>query len=187
MLIQEFCRATGLSRDTVRFYVRRGLLAPAIGAPARASTAADPSGRPSNRYRVFDAAQVERARLIRAAQTLGFTLREIAALAAAYEKGRLTAARKAEVLRAQLAELDARATRLATLRRYLGQKLAWVEAGEVGTPPRLETPAAPDDEASWPHAATSRPARGRSPRRALGPTAPTGPTSGCARPVRPTT
>jgi MerR family transcriptional regulator, copper efflux regulator len=31
MLISEFTRATGLSRDTVRFYVRRGLLAPLAG------------------------------------------------------------------------------------------------------------------------------------------------------------
>ncbi len=39
MLIQEFCRATGLTRDTVRFYVRQGLLAPTIGAPARSASA----------------------------------------------------------------------------------------------------------------------------------------------------
>jgi MerR family transcriptional regulator, copper efflux regulator len=31
MLISEFARAAGLSRDTVRFYVRRGLLAPLAG------------------------------------------------------------------------------------------------------------------------------------------------------------
>ena len=55
MLIKGFCEATGLSRDTVRFYVRRGLLSPAIGSGA------------GNRYQVFDAAQVERAKVIKAA------------------------------------------------------------------------------------------------------------------------
>jgi DNA-binding transcriptional MerR regulator len=139
MLIQEFCRATGLGRDTVRFYVKRGLLTPAVGAAPRGATNA---AAPSNRYQVFDAAQVERARLIRAAQALGFTLAEIAALAAAYERGALSTARKAEVLRAHLAALDARAAHLDTLRGYLGAKLRWVEAGERGTPPAFAPAAA---------------------------------------------
>jgi DNA-binding transcriptional MerR regulator len=135
MLIQEFCRATGLGRDTVRFYVKRGLLTPAVGAVRGGSPGGPVPGVPSNRYQVFDAAQVERARLIREAQALGFTLAEIAALAAAYERGALTAARRAEVLRAHLAALDARAARLDVLRDYLGAKLRWVEAGERGAAP----------------------------------------------------
>lgn len=123
MLIQEFCRASGLSRDTVRFYVKHGLLRPSVA--------------PGNRYRVFDEAQVERARLIRSAQALGFTLREISALGAAYERDGLPPARRAEVLRDQLARLDARAAQLDAVRGYLAAKLRWVEAGEAGPPPRL--------------------------------------------------
>jgi DNA-binding transcriptional MerR regulator len=134
MLIQEFCRATGLGRDTVRFYVKRGLLTPAVGSAPK-------GGVPSNRYQVFDAAHVERARLIRAAQGLGFTLAEIAALAAEYERGALTATQRAEVLRAHLAALDARATHLDALRGYLRAKLRWVETGAHGAPPPF-TPAA---------------------------------------------
>ncbi len=137
MLIQEFCRATGLGRDTVRFYVKRGLLTPAVGAGPK-------GGVPSNRYQVFDAALVERARLIRAAQGLGFTLREIAALAAAYERGGLTPRAKAEVLRAHLAALDARAERLDALRGYLAAKLRWVEAGQRGAPPPVPPAVARD-------------------------------------------
>ena len=121
MLIQQFCEATGLSRDTVRFYVKRGLLRPAI---------AD-----GNRYQIFDTAQVDRARLIRAAQGLGFTLTEIADLATAYEAGALTRAKKQAILRAHLAALDERAARLREVRRYLAAKLRWVEAGERGVPP----------------------------------------------------
>lgn len=66
MLIGESTRVTGLSRDPVRCYVRRGLLQPAIGAGG------------TNRYQSFDADPVERALIIRNAQALGFTLREIA-------------------------------------------------------------------------------------------------------------
>lgn len=142
MLIQEFCEATGLSRDTVRFYVKRGLLTPAIGArsgsaipsPER-SHVRGRTERPTNRYQVFDAGQVERARLIRAAQGLGFTLAEIAELASAYEAGALTRTKKVALLRVHLAALDERALRLRAVRRYLSDKLKWVEEGERGAPP----------------------------------------------------
>jgi len=127
MLIKKFCEATGLPRDTVRFYVKRGLLKPTIGA------------RSGNRYQHFDAAQVERARLIRAAQGLGFTLRQIAELAKDYEDGALLPDEKADVLRAQLAQIAARERDLRAMRHYLEAKLDWLESGEVGAPPAFGT------------------------------------------------
>lgn len=123
MLIKQFCEATGLPRDTVRFYVKRGLLKPTIGA------------RSGNRYQHFDAVQIERARLIRAAQGLGFTLRQIAKLAKDYEEGALQPDEKAGVLRAQLAQIAARERDLRAVRHYLEAKLDWLETGEVGQPP----------------------------------------------------
>jgi DNA-binding transcriptional MerR regulator len=122
MRIDEFCRVTGLPRDTVRYYEKRGLLTPAIGV---------------NRYREFDAAQVERARVIRTAQALGFTLAEITALGAVYERGGLTRARRARLLRDRVADLDAQAARLQALRAYLVGKAEWLEQGELGAPPAL--------------------------------------------------
>ena len=71
MLISEFARRAGMSIDTVRFYIRKGLLAPATGAKGG-----------SNPYQIFTEAHLEGARIIRMAQGLGFSLREIAALAA---------------------------------------------------------------------------------------------------------
>ena len=135
MLIREFCRATGLGRDTVRYYVRRGRLKPTVGSGG------------TNRYQVFDDAQVERARLIRAAQGFGFTLRQIAALGERYESGALAAPERARLLREHLAELDARAEQLRGMREYRAAKRAGVEAGETGPPPRL-----PRGEASPPGA-----------------------------------
>ena len=67
--VSAFARASGLSRDTVRFYVRRGLLTPLAGNKCG-----------SNPYQVFTGEHVQMARTIRMAQSLGFSLREIAAL-----------------------------------------------------------------------------------------------------------
>jgi DNA-binding transcriptional MerR regulator len=125
MLIQEFCRATGLGRHTVRFYVKRGLLAPAVGSA------------PGNRYQVFDEAQVERARLIRSAQRMGFTLKQIGALAREYEDGGIPPEGRVRLLRGHLAAVDAQVEQLAVLRGYLVQKIAWIEGGESGPPPSL--------------------------------------------------
>ncbi|MBA4287228.1 MAG: MerR family transcriptional regulator [Xanthomonadaceae bacterium] len=127
MLIAEFARATGLSRDTIRFYVRKGLLLPAVG---RSGT---------NRYQDFDDEQVERALLIREAQALGFTLREISALSDEYARGDLTMARQAELMRERLAAVDEQAARLARLRRYFADKLAWLDAGAIGAAPAFST------------------------------------------------
>lgn len=123
MLISEFTRVTGLSRDTVRFYVKKGLLKP------------EPSASLSNRYRSFDAEQVDRALLIRQAQSLGFTLREISALSEEYERGGLSLARQAELMRERLAAVDAQAEKLQALRRYFERKIEWLEAGAKGAPP----------------------------------------------------
>lgn len=123
MLIKQFCEATGLPRDTVRFYVKRGLLKPTIGSAS------------GNRYQHFDAAQVERAILIRSAQGLGFTLRQIAELAKDYEHEAFSVEDKAGVLRAQLAQITARERDLREMRRYLEAKLRWLEAGASGAQP----------------------------------------------------
>lgn len=125
MLIKVFCEATGLPRDTVRFYVKRGLLTPDVGS------------RPGNRYQVFDPAQVERARMIKAAQKLGFSLKEIARLGEAYEARGVTREDKADLLRSRLAVLDEQARLLSRVREHLSAKLRWVEGGEVGAPPML--------------------------------------------------
>lgn len=72
MRIGEVARKTGLSVHTLRFYEREGLIPP----PARG---------PSN-YREFSSASLDRLKVIREAQQLGFTLaqtREILDLAGA--------------------------------------------------------------------------------------------------------
>src|ERR1700761_7110764 len=118
MLISEFARATGLPSDTVRFYVRRGLLRPQTGTRGGA-----------NPYQVFTDEHVQVARAIRMAQSLGFSLREIAALNAEYQSKRFTRSRGAEILREQLVRLEEKAARISGMIGYIHAKLAWVDSG----------------------------------------------------------
>jgi len=68
MMIAAFARESRLSVDAVRLYVRRGLLHPEIGMKG--------GSRP---YQNFSALDLEKARIIRAGQALGLSLKEIGA------------------------------------------------------------------------------------------------------------
>jgi MerR family transcriptional regulator, copper efflux regulator len=126
MLISEFARATGLTRDTVRFYVRRGLLKPLAG---------NKGG--SNPYQVFTNEHVQMARAIRMAQSLGFSLREITALNVEYQAKGITGARGAEIMRWQLARLEEKAAHVGGMISYIRAKLVWLEAGGKGPEPNF--------------------------------------------------
>src|ERR1051325_2312507 len=97
MLIAEFCRRAGLTRDAVRLYVKLGLIRPSAGA----------SG--SNRYQQFHEADVDRVALIKVGQQLGFTLKQIVTLNEEYEAGGIDQARRRAGLQAQLAQVDEKA------------------------------------------------------------------------------
>lgn len=66
MQIGELARKADVAVDTVRYYERRGLIAP-------------PNRRPSG-YRDYGTADVERLRFIRRGKALGFTLDEVGEL-----------------------------------------------------------------------------------------------------------
>jgi MerR family transcriptional regulator, copper efflux regulator len=119
MLIAEFARTTGLSRDTIRFYIKKRLL--------------QPDSR-LNRYQDFDAEQVDRALLIREHQALGFTLREIAALSEEFSRG-ISLQRQAQVMRERLAAIEEQAAKLRRLRRYSVAKIAWLDGGALSKRP----------------------------------------------------
>jgi DNA-binding transcriptional MerR regulator len=104
----ELARLTGVSRDTLRHYERRGLL------PAQA--------RSGNGYRQYAAAAVHRVRLIRAALSLGFTVTELGEILADRDRGaapcrhvHALALKKASSLEARISEMQAllRSLRLA--------------------------------------------------------------------------
>ncbi len=63
LTIADIANASGLSPHTVRYYVKEGLISPAVQA--------------DNNYRLFTRQDVTRLRFIRMAKMLGFTLNEI--------------------------------------------------------------------------------------------------------------
>lgn len=108
MKIGELASATGLSRDTLRFYEKRGLLQPR---------------RRDNGYRDYPPEAVQWLCYLRSAQQLGFTLAEIEAgmpLLAAPEDA---AQELKAALRHKLADIDARIAGLNLLRAELAREL----------------------------------------------------------------
>lgn len=124
MTIKQFEEATGLPRTTVRFYEAQGLLAPEESA----------SG---NGYRLYGPGHVERARTVRLAQSLGFSVREIRALMEAWESERLTDSEKRDVLAAKRAEIRLKRRQLETLEAYFDRVIAWYDGGQIGPKPGL--------------------------------------------------
>jgi len=126
MLIGEFAQRTGLSQDTVRFYVRKGLLTPLSSAKG---------GR--NPYQIFTERDASTARMIRFAQSLGLSLREIAEIAAELQREGLSPTREIELMDNQIVRLEQKATDLAELTSYLRAKRDWVVSGKPGDEPRF--------------------------------------------------
>jgi DNA-binding transcriptional MerR regulator len=120
--IGAFAARTGLSRDTIRFYERRGLLRPRVDA---------------NGYRSFGEADVERALGIQMAQGLGFTLEEIARTAASWDARKLDEESRVAFMLEKVRELEVRVEQLQLMRDYLLAKIAWLRAGSRGAPPEL--------------------------------------------------
>jgi DNA-binding transcriptional MerR regulator len=102
MKIGEVAGRAGVSVDTVRFYERVGVL------PAPARTA---SG-----YRDYRPETVERIRLTRALQTVGFTLADAVDALAAHDAGGATCESERWRLQAVLDRVDAQLADLRALR-----------------------------------------------------------------------
>jgi DNA-binding transcriptional MerR regulator len=119
MLISEFSRLTGLTRDTVRFYVRLGLFKPLSSVKG---------GR--NPYQLFSAKDIEFAELIRVSQALGMSLKQIADLIQVRREGRTSTARSIRVLSERLALVEQRARQLDSMAEYLRAKIEWLRSGK---------------------------------------------------------
>lgn len=104
MQIGELARISGVSRDTLRFYEKRGLIRPLRGA---------------NGYRSYPEQAAVIVNYIRMAQRLGFTLAEIAEELPSGGDGEVTQQRLAEVLRGKLDAVDARIADMHILRSRL--------------------------------------------------------------------
>ena len=97
-------RAAGVGVQTLHFYEREGLVAPA--------------GRTEAGYRLYDADQIVRIRAIKRAQSLGFTLGEIRNLIAIADSRR-SSARVQRLAEAKLEEITDKIRALETMRNAL--------------------------------------------------------------------
>lgn len=112
-MIPEFARGSGLSIDTVRFYMRKGLLHPEAGRKGR-----------SRPYQVFSPADLEEARIIRSGQALGLSLREIGSF---LDRHALDGdATLLAFLADQRDRLTSKVAKLQELISFLDAKMAWV-------------------------------------------------------------
>jgi MerR family Zn(II)-responsive transcriptional regulator of zntA len=107
MRIGELCAKAGLSKDTVRYYERLGLL----------EKIPQPNG--SNNYKVYSAVDLQRLKMIKHAKMLGFTLAEISDVLAVWIEDQFTVAQKQACLHRKLEQLEEKAKALAELRAGL--------------------------------------------------------------------
>jgi DNA-binding transcriptional MerR regulator len=114
--IGTVARASGVSVDTVRFYERVGVLA----APQRTESG----------YRVYGPSTIERIRLTRELQAIGFTLTDVVDALAAHDAGEASCESERWRLDAVLARVDAKLAELTALR---GRIVAAREACESGS------------------------------------------------------
>ncbi len=108
MQIGEVAAATGISRDTLRFYEKRGLLR---------------TRRDNNGYRDYAPEAVAWLNYLRTAQTLGFTLNEIEAGLPLFMAPDTSAPVLLAAMQVKLAEIDQRIAGLQALRIDLAQRL----------------------------------------------------------------
>ncbi|MCZ4345513.1 MerR family transcriptional regulator [Devosia neptuniae] len=125
MLISQFAQKTGLGVDTVRYYVRVGLLQPGESAKG---------GR--NPYQIFTADDVRAAQTIQLGQALGMSLKAISAFLEDYRQGRLTRKKNAELIVSQRDRLRAKGHDMLAMADYLDAKLEWLQSG--GNEPDLQ-------------------------------------------------
>lgn len=109
MQIGTLSTLTGLSRDSLRFYEKRGLL------QAR---------RTQNGYRDYPAEAVQWLGYVRTAQQLGFTLAEIATDLPLLSQGEDAGPALRATLARKLTDIDARIAALQGLRTALASRLA---------------------------------------------------------------
>jgi len=116
--IGEVAKKAGVGVESLRFYESRGLI--------------EPIGRTVSGYRLYDPAVFERLAFIRKAQTVGFSLDEIAWIISEARQGRQPCAEVRQMAEARLSELDQRLAELEQYRNELRETVrAWECQGEA--------------------------------------------------------
>ncbi|WP_214662628.1 MerR family transcriptional regulator [Amazonocrinis nigriterrae] len=112
MLIGELSKKTGLSKDTIRFYEKLGLI-----------TASDRQAG-TRLYKEYSPETVERLLMINQGKGLGFTLREIKQLLNEWGDGTLSKRDQIRIIERKVEEIAEKMRQLDTIKTYLVNKLS---------------------------------------------------------------
>ena len=118
--ISEAGQATGLSKDTLRYYERIGLLGPVA--------------RNSGGQRRYDGGDIARLRFVKRAQAMDFSLQEIGLLLTLREQQGDVRDDVRRMTETKLAAIEGRIESLSRLRDELAQLISACRASEAGCP-----------------------------------------------------
>jgi DNA-binding transcriptional MerR regulator len=119
LYIGTLAQRAGLTRSTLRYYERIGLLAP--------------SARTASGYRVFDERALVDLAFVRRGQALGFTLEEVRGFLQLHRRGDSPCERVVATARRRLAEVDTEMERMTAFRDFLaGQIASWTSCAVNG-------------------------------------------------------
>jgi MerR family transcriptional regulator, copper efflux regulator len=111
MLIGELSLRTGLSRDTIRYYEKNGIL---LGRKTK---------RTQNNYREYGEENVDLLELVKKAKSFGFRLKEIAIWIQDWKMGKIPIAKKIEIFEERIDLLHKKIQDLMEMKAALKTKL----------------------------------------------------------------
>ncbi|KAB8332922.1 MerR family transcriptional regulator [Scytonema tolypothrichoides VB-61278] len=133
MLIGELSKKTGLSKDTIRFYEKMGLIA---ASDRQAGTRS---------YKEFGAETVERLRLIHQGKGLGFTLNEIKQLIDEWGSDTIPKTEQIRIIERKLEEIAKKMQQLEAIKTYLAAKLSGLKQEVNADTPSTTSKNSPTD------------------------------------------
>lgn len=114
MLINEVARTAGVSKHTIRYYDKLGLLE------------FETSCRQLNNYRDYPKEVLDRLFLIKQAKALGFTLEEISQVFKKWEDDTLTKEEKVNLFTDKIKAIEQTITELKKVKGYLQKKIQMI-------------------------------------------------------------
>lgn len=128
-LISEFAEKAGISVDTVRFYIKKGILTPRCGSKGG-----------NNPYRIFSETDLEDIQTLKVCQLLGLTLSEVRELLELTRSGSIRNKNMATRIEERRAHLLKRKDEIQDLILYLDAKLAWIRREPGAEQPSMNLP-----------------------------------------------
>lgn len=117
MLIGELSKQTGLSKDTIRFYEKLGLI---VATEREAG---------SRLYKEFDEDTIQRLFIIKQGQSLGFTLGEMKELADVWGTPSIPKREQLRIIAGKLEQITEKLQQLSDIQTFLKAKLNKLKKG----------------------------------------------------------